>query len=92
MLLAPLSLAAVSLSPIQFHARLGSRVHELGRKCPVVSLPGGIVFVARHFDETLVQGEIVANGVLPPAPVLSVEWKVLHYVTVNIVQCHLPSL
>lgn len=48
------------------HLRGGAGVQH-----PVVALPG-VVVVARHFDEALVQRQVVADGVLPALAVVAV--------------------
>lgn len=52
---------------------------------PVVTLPR-IVVMPRHFDETLVQAQVVADRVLPALLVLFVIREVLHDVLVDAVQ------
>jgi len=58
-------------------ARRAADEHVVGRRVehPVVAL-ARVVVVARHFDEALVEAEIVPYGVLPALLVLAVVWKV----------------
>lgn len=92
MLPTSLALSTVTLSPVELHAGLGTGVHELWSQRPVVAFARRVVLVSGNFHEALVQREIVSDGVLPASSVLSVEREVLHYVTVDLVQCQLLAL
>lgn len=52
---------------------------------PVVAF-ARVIVVSRHFHETLVQAEVVADRVLPPLPILPVIGEVGHDVLVDAVQ------
>lgn len=49
-----------------------------------------IIIMARHFDETLVETQVVPDWVLPPLSVLSVVWEVVHDELVDAVKCEPP--
>ena len=74
---------------VELGAGLGAGIHEPRSQRPVVSLARRVGLVARDLHEALVQGEVVADGVLPAAAVVPVEGKVVHDVVVYLVQCQL---
>lgn len=57
-----------------------------GVEHPVVAL-AGVVVMPGHLDETLVQAQIVSDGVLPALLVVPVEGIVAHDVLVDAVEC-----
>lgn len=61
-----------------------------GVQHPVVAF-ARVIIVARHFNETLVQTQVVPDWVLPSLSVLSVVWKVVHDELIDAVECE-PSL
>lgn len=61
-----------------------------GVQHPVVPF-ARVVEVTRHFHETLIEAQVVPDGVLPPLPVLSVVWKVVHDEFIDAVERE-PSL
>lgn len=64
-------------------ATVFEHVAAVGVQCPVATFAGS-VGRARHFDETVVEGKTVPNGVLPSLLVLSVERKQVHYKLINL--------
>lgn len=58
-------------------------VTAVGVQCPVASFARS-VRRARNFDEAVVEGEAVPNGVLPSLLVLSVERKQVHYKLIDL--------
>ena len=71
---------------VELGASFGARVHETRGQRPVAALSRWIVFVTRYLHKTFVQGQVVTDGVLPPAAVFSVEGEILHDVVVDLVQ------
>lgn len=61
-----------------------------GVQHPVVPF-ARVIEVTRHFYETLIETQVVSDGVLPPLSVLSVVWKVVHDEFIDAVECE-PSL
>lgn len=61
-----------------------------GVQHPVVPF-ARVVEVTRHFYETLIEAQVVPDGVLPPLSVLSVVWKVVHDEFIDAVERE-PSL
>lgn len=57
--------------------------HRMQRPVRPLSWP---VWAARDFDEAIVEGEIVSEGVLPPLRVLPVEGEVVHDVFVDVIE------
>lgn len=68
-------------------ASISKHVTAIRMKRPIVALtgaPGG----ARNFNEAVVEGKIVAYGVLPALLILFEVWKFVHDVSVDLVQGH----
>lgn len=82
-------LGSVSPSSVELYACLGAGLHELWGKGPVVAFAWRVVFVPRQFNKALIEGEIVPDGILPSSSVLAVEWKSIHDVVVDLIQCEL---
>ena len=81
--------SSLPLPRVELGASLGAGVHEGWGQRPVISLARRVGLVSGHFHEALVQREVVADGVLPSATVVSVEGEIVHDVVVYLIQCQL---
>lgn len=80
-------------SPAQF-ACGATDEHDVvagGVQGPIVAL-AWVIVRPWNLHKTLVEGEIVPNGVLPPLLVLPIVWEVLHDVVIDPTQCELSLL
>lgn len=79
--------SSLSSSRVEFGASLGAGVHESRCQRPVVAFAWRVILVSRDLHEAVVEGEVVADGILPAASVFPVEGEVVHDVVVYLVQC-----
>lgn len=73
-----------TLPPPQ-EAAVFKHVPAVRMQSPEAALPR-LVGPPGDFDEAVIEGEIVSEGVLPPLGVLSVVWKAIHDELVNVTQ------